>query len=784
MRTVGSYNVSQEETVSVHVSGADLRRACDRLVAQSLSPICFSLAGVYALVAVSHTFALFEPQSLLLGSVAFGTIIFLLALPYVIHRWPIPQEWSHVCGASIVAVVVGNVLLRFFVLQNTRYTIDIVLCVIGTGGLFLSARWLLGTLFAIVTSWVVAAAVLFPTILWSHEALVIVAASVLAILIHLVRRRNVQELEWLRQQERGQRTALEATLTQLHQSEAHYRSLVDNANDGIVSFTLDGTLTSVNRGLAEMLGWSVQEMMGHTYREFATPEFWRQGEERTRKVLAGERVPSSFTGELRRRDGSLVPVEARARLIRDAAGHVVGVQGIFRDITERMKVEEHLRLYNEQIQRHAEELEQRVAERTVALMDANASLQEEISERMRIQAIVRESEERYRSLFEACPEAILVHHDGRVVLANPACARLAGFPDADALIGKSIWDFIPAEVSGVTRERLHALIEEQRPAEPIEIKLRRLTGELLDVESSAIFFLYRGKPAALGFLRDITTRKRAEEGLRELNAQLEQRVKTRTAQLQIAKEQAEAADRLKSAFLATMSHELRTPLNSIIGFTGVILQGLAGPLNSEQSKQLDMVRTSARHLLSLINDVLDISKIEAGQIEIHAKSFAYPEAIEKVVKTVSVLAEQKGLALQTAVAANINLIESDRRRVEQILLNLLNNAIKFTETGTVRLECRRIPGWIETSVSDTGIGIRNDDRHKLFQTFRQLDTGLTRRHEGTGLGLAICKRLVELLGGTIWVDSVWGMGSTFTFTLPITEPTENLQPYVAHHLSH
>ncbi|MFQ5593448.1 MAG: GAF domain-containing protein [Anaerolineae bacterium] len=232
-------------------------------------------------------------------------------------------------------------------------------------------------------------------------------------------------------------------------------------------------------------------------------------------------------------------------------------------------------------------------------------------------------------------------------------------------------------------------------------------------------------------------------------------------------EAAQEADRLKSAFLSTMSHELRTPLNSIIGFTGIMLQGLAGPLNNEQTKQLGMVQSSARHLLDLINDVLDISKIEAGQLELASEPFDMRETIEKVVRAAIPLAEKKGLALIAEVAPEVGQIVSDRRRVEQILINLINNAVKFTEAGEVRVECEVSDGQLVTRVVDTGIGVEPEDTPRLFEPFRQLDGGLTRRHEGTGLGLSICKRLVEMLGGEIWAESEGeGEGSTFAFTLP------------------
>ena len=255
--------------------------------------------------------------------------------------------------------------------------------------------------------------------------------------------------------------------------------------------------------------------------------------------------------------------------------------------------------------------------------------------------------------------------------------------------------------------------------------------------------------------------------------ELEKRVADRTEELILAngalleaKEAAESADRLKSAFLATMSHELRTPLNSIIGFTGILLQGLPGPLNDEQRKQLDIVRDSARHLLGLINDVLDISKIEAGQLDVAHDPLDLRASIGKVADIVRPLAAKKGLALRMEIAPEIDGWIGDARRMEQILLNLLTNAVKFTEQGEVALRAGRAGDKLSIAVADTGIGIRPEDLAKLFQPFRQIDSGLARRHDGTGLGLAICRRLAELLGGAIHVQSEPGRGSVFTLLLP------------------
>jgi PAS domain S-box-containing protein len=271
-------------------------------------------------------------------------------------------------------------------------------------------------------------------------------------------------------------------------------------------------------------------------------------------------------------------------------------------------------------------------------------------------------------------------------------------------------------------------------------------------------------------------RKREDDEVRRLNAELEARVVERTRRLEAAMREAQSADLLKSAFLATMSHELRTPLNSIIGFTGVLMRGLAGPLNDEQVKQLGMARESANRLLALINDVLDISKIEAGQLEVLKAPLDVRASIESVLRSMAPHAHKKGLSLAAVIGDDVGTVVSDRRRVEQILLNLLSNGVKFTERGEVRLECHVRGELLETCVRDTGIGIRPEDMNRLFNPFQQLETGLGRRHEGTGLGLSICQNLTRLLGGSIWAESTWGAGSTFTFTVPLTADATAASP--------
>jgi PAS domain S-box-containing protein len=270
--------------------------------------------------------------------------------------------------------------------------------------------------------------------------------------------------------------------------------------------------------------------------------------------------------------------------------------------------------------------------------------------------------------------------------------------------------------------------------------------------------------------RDVSERRKAEEFMKNYSLNLEETVRIRTSELETAKERAESADRLKSAFLATMSHELRTPLNSIIGFSGILMRENPGPLNEEQKKQMGMIQVSGRNLLSLINDILDLSKIESGQLNIHYDVFSLSEVLDEIVKMMSPVAEEKGIYLKLIGSENIDM-ESDQQRVQQIMLNLINNALKFTDSGDVVIEYSRDQHFVKLVVADTGMGIDKDDLLKLFTPFFQVENSLTRTNKGSGLGLSICKKLVELLYGKITVDSELGKGSRFTVILPIKNPS-------------
>ncbi|MES2325476.1 MAG: response regulator [Pseudomonadota bacterium] len=229
------------------------------------------------------------------------------------------------------------------------------------------------------------------------------------------------------------------------------------------------------------------------------------------------------------------------------------------------------------------------------------------------------------------------------------------------------------------------------------------------------------------------------------------------------------ASRMKSDFIANMSHELRTPLNAIIGFTGALLMKLPGPLTPDQDKQLNTIRSSARHLLSLINDILDVAKIEAGKVTLALERVQCQDLLHETLDSMRPLAAQKGLELITDLPAEPVVIDSDRRALTQIVINLVSNAIKFTESGTVRLALtqKMVDGFLATEllVIDSGAGIRAEDQAKLFRAFSQLDSTSTRHAEGAGLGLYLCQNLAKLLGGKLSFHSTFGSGSTFVLTL-------------------
>lgn len=411
----------------------------------------------------------------------------------------------------------------------------------------------------------------------------------------------------------------------------------------------------------------------------------------------------------------------------------------------------------------------------------------DVTDRVRAEAEVKESKSKLESIFRAAPTGIGLVSNRVLLEVNDRICQMTGY-SSNELIGKDAKMLYPTDedYEYVGREKYVRIRE--RGTGTVETRWKRKDGGIIDVLLSSTPNDPDDHLAGVTFTAlDITERKQIDEELKKYRDHLEERVQDRTKDVEDAQkallnlledvntaknELAQAneklleLDRLKSMFIASMSHELRTPLNSIIGFTGVMLQGMSGEINDEQKDQLQRVYASGKHLLALITDVIDISKIEAEKTETFVSEFNLAEVIAEAAVTVQPEIEKKGLALEVIRSGALSL-KTDRRRLLQCILNLLSNAVKYTEKGTIRVETHVHDALLDISVIDTGIGISEQDLPILFQSFVRLESHLKIIAGGTGLGLYLTKKIAsDLLGGTISVESTFGEGSTFVLTIP------------------
>jgi PAS domain S-box-containing protein len=512
----------------------------------------------------------------------------------------------------------------------------------------------------------------------------------------------------------------------LRESEERFRSLFERSNVGF-SLTSPTGQISANRAFADMLGYASEAMSGFTWRDITHPDDVELTQRKLDELVSGEADSVRFEKRFLRKNGSVVWADMHQTVRRDAEGRVENVICGILDITERKRAEEEL----------------------------------------------RESEERYRLLAESSQDFIfIIDRDDRVRYVNNAAAQVLR-RSPDDVVGEPRVELFGAETSAAIGVSLDRVFESGDTLNS-ETELTYPSGSawittmLVPIKDG-----HDNVTAVFGVSRDITERKRAEEEILRLNTGLEERVQERTGELSSANKELnetnlrlEEATRAKSDFLASMSHELRTPLNSIIGFSRIMLQGLAGELNEEQRKQLGMINNSGRHLLELINEVLDLAKVESGQDQPTIRKVGVGAVARDMFDTVMPMAEAKGIEMRWTCPEGLRLIRTDKLRVGQILLNLMGNAVKFTEHGFVSVTVSQDDSGVAITVEDSGCGIAAEDLERVFDDFYQVSSHVSAKSEGTGLGLTVSRRLAESIGARIEVTSESGRGSAFTLHIP------------------
>ena len=607
---------------------------------------------------------------------------------------------------------------------------------------------------------------------------------------------------------------LRQRITELEESKTEWmqslEELMERSLDSIMFTETVGYVTKVNKHFLEMLGYSEEEVVGKFVAEL-TPtsegetyesvsgelvtidgQFLNKTQRLIEELLTKGKV-TNWEAYYLRKDNKVVPIEQNIVCLYDQKGERTGAVSIIRDITDRKRTEKELA-------QHREGLEDLVKERTAELSETKDYLD---------------------NIIENSLDGIIIGDStGNIVRANDSLLKLLGYQRKE-IIGKHVMELSASEegeyistagemvtIGKETFEEARKVIydklfEEGKVSNWNNYYLRK-DGKIVFIEQN-IFYLYDKDGniiGSVGINRDITERKRQEEELKKAYDEMEKRVEERTSQLVQAKEEAEASNRTKSDFLANMSHELRTPLNHIIGFTEIVVDKRCGELSESQEEYLNDVLKSSRHLLSLINDILDLSKVEAGKFELE------PTAIDSrlFLENCLIMFKEKAMKHSIELTADIDHIPEtitvDERKMKQIVYNILSNAMKFTpDGGRVSLSAQMVdcivrPGLrsgdpkgleiisggngrrkskgskerkcLQLSVADRGIGIKPEDQERIFDPFEQADGSSSRKYQGTGLGLPLTKRLVELHGGRMWVESEGlGKGATFSFIIPI-----------------
>jgi len=502
----------------------------------------------------------------------------------------------------------------------------------------------------------------------------------------------------------------------LRESEERFRRLVDGVRDyAVLMLDPAGRIASWNQGAERIKGYKADEILGCHFSCFYPPEDVQNGkpEHELKTAIAEGRYEEE--GWRVRKDGTRFWANVVITTLTDGAGKLRGFSKVTRDITERRQAEQ----------------------------------------------LLQESEDRYRKLFDNNPHPTWVfdRETLRFLAVNDAAVRKYGY-SSDEFLKMTIKDIRPPEDVPAMLRTVAGIRDGMESVGAWRHRLK--DGTDIDVEITSYALTFAGRPADVVVAVDITQRKRDEAEKRRFLEKLA----ASNEQLELRNREVERATKLKSKFLANMSHELRTPLNAIVGFSDLLADGSPGELNDKQKRFVNHIKQGSAHLLQLINDILDLSKIEAGQLELRCEDFQVKDALPEVLSTIRPLAMAKNIQVHQQLEGD-RAVYADRVRFKQILYNLLSNAVKFTpKDGRIDIDCAEKESEVCISVTDTGIGIRAEDQAVVFEEFRQIEETTNTGNEGTGLGLAITKRLVEQQGGKISLESELGKGSRFTFTLP------------------
>jgi PAS domain S-box-containing protein len=523
--------------------------------------------------------------------------------------------------------------------------------------------------------------------------------------------RDVTERKRAERQLRAVTETAEGANSALRESEERFRGAFNGASIGMALVSPEGRFLEVNRALCDILSYTEDELLAKTFQDLTHPDDLEADADLAQQLLANEITTYQVEKRYLCEDGRFAWVRMTVSLVHDAKDDPLYFVYQMQDITPYKA--------------------------------AGAAL--------------REAEARYRTLVEQIPAVVYVDPAGALgspLYVSPRVETLLGYAPDEWLAAHNLWiDRLHAE----DRERVLAeLARVNETGESLSLEYRFLARDDREVwvrDEVALVRDERGTPKYWqGFMVDITDRKRAEEDLRA------------------AKEAAEEASRLKSAFLRMATHELRTPLTIVSGYVELLASSTAARLTQDEREFIDIAQAGTKTLSRLVDDLLDLARIEAGRLDLAIRPVDVGEAIRQVQRMVSVQAAAKGIETAVSVEPDLPLIAADPDRLTQILLNLVGNAVKFTEQGHILSTVRRVGEGVEISVTDTGIGIAPEAQTAIFDEFRQADASTTRRFGGTGLGLAIAKRLVEMQCGTLRVESTVGVGSTFTLWLPAAGP--------------